>query len=102
LDKFDDGISKQLFKNKLVNQGRKPTGMRYSKEIKEFVLTLSYYSPKALTYCRYLMLMLAIATYYTIALLRAYAKGFLELPKIFIFLCMQDNKNISGSGVTSS
>lgn len=62
LDKFDDGISKQLFKNEFVNQGRKPTGMTgmsYSKEIKEFALTLSYY--KALTYCRYLMLMLVIA-----------------------------------------
>ncbi|KAF0755922.1 THAP domain-containing protein 9, partial [Aphis craccivora] len=45
--------------NELVNQGRKPTGMTgmsYSKEIKEFALTLNYY--KALTYCRYLMLML--------------------------------------------
>lgn len=52
-DKFD-GLSKQLFQNQLINQERKPTGMRYSKEIKEFALTVNYYSPKALTYCRYL------------------------------------------------
>lgn len=54
LDKFD-GLSKELFHNQLINQGKKPTGVRYSKEIKEFALTLSYYSPKALVYCRYLM-----------------------------------------------
>jgi len=61
LDKFDDGISKQLFKNELVNQRRKPTGMTYSKEIKKFALTQSYYSLKAFTYYRYRMLMLVIA-----------------------------------------
>lgn len=49
-----DGLSEQLFQNQLINQERKPTGMRYSKEIKEFALTVNYYSPKAFTYCRYL------------------------------------------------
>jgi hypothetical protein len=52
-DKFD-GLSEQLFQNQLINQERKPTGMRYGKEIKEFALIVNYYSLKALTYCRYL------------------------------------------------
>lgn len=79
MDKFDDGISKQLFKNELVNQGRKPIGMRYSKEIEEFALTLSYYSSKALKYCRYLMFMLVIAYCTTAFLLLTMSLVYSEL-----------------------
>lgn len=50
-DKFE-GTSKALFSNELLNKGRKATGCRYSKAIKEFAITLNYYSPKALKYCR--------------------------------------------------
>ncbi|CAI6351614.1 unnamed protein product [Macrosiphum euphorbiae] len=47
-----EGVSKELFSNELLNKGRKATGFRYSKVIKEFAITLNYYSPKALKYCR--------------------------------------------------
>lgn len=50
-DRFE-GVSKELFSNELLNKGRKATGFRYSKVIKEFAITLNYYSPKALRYCR--------------------------------------------------
>lgn len=50
-NKFD-GIFLELFKNQLKNKKRKAEGQRYSKEIKQFALTLNYYSPKAFNYCR--------------------------------------------------
>lgn len=51
LEKFE-GTSLELFKNLIKNKGRKATGRRYSKAIKEFSLTLHYYSPKAYEYAR--------------------------------------------------
>lgn len=50
-DRFE-GVSNELFSNELLNKGRKATGFCYSKVIKEFAITLNYYSPKALKYCR--------------------------------------------------
>lgn len=50
-EKFEE-MSKALFTNELVNTGRKPTGNRYSNEVEKFAITLNYYSPKALKYCR--------------------------------------------------
>lgn len=47
-----DSTTLELFQNVSKNKGRKPTGYRYSKEIKEFALTLHYYSPKAYEYAR--------------------------------------------------
>jgi len=44
LDKFG-GLSQELFSNILKNQNIEPKGRRYSKTIKEFSLTLNYYSP---------------------------------------------------------
>jgi len=51
LEKFE-GTNLELFKNLIKNKGRKATGRRYSKAIKEFSLTLHYYSPKAYEYAR--------------------------------------------------
>lgn len=51
LDKFG-GMSAEIFKHELKNIGRKPKGRRYSTNIKEFALTLHYYSPKAYAFCR--------------------------------------------------
>lgn len=51
LDKFG-GMSAEIFKHELKNIGRKPKGRRYSTDIKEFALTLHYYSPKAYAFCR--------------------------------------------------
>lgn len=51
LDKFDR-ISAELFKNQLKNLECKPKGRRYGTDIKEFALTLHYYSPKAYAFCR--------------------------------------------------
>ncbi|XP_003240448.1 THAP domain-containing protein 2-like [Acyrthosiphon pisum] len=42
-----EGIQLEILKNELTNKKRKPTGCRYSDEIKKFALTLHYYSPKA-------------------------------------------------------
>ena len=41
------GMAKELFKNQLKNSGKTSYGQRYSFEIKQFALTLHYYSPKA-------------------------------------------------------
>jgi len=46
----------ELFQNVSKNKGRKLTGYRYSKEIKEFALTLHYYLPKAYEYARYIQI----------------------------------------------
>lgn len=51
LDKFD-GMCAEMFKNQLKNSNTQPKGRRYSTEIKEFALTLHYYSPKAYAFCR--------------------------------------------------
>lgn len=47
-----EGTHLELFKNELSNKKRKPTGCRYSEELKKFALTLNYYSPKAYKFCR--------------------------------------------------
>lgn len=51
LDKIDN-VFRKLIKNQFKNKNRKPIGVRYSNAIKEFVLTLNYYSLKSLNYCR--------------------------------------------------
>jgi len=48
---FSLGTILDLFKNELKNS-KKDTGCRYTKEMKEFALTLHYYSPKAYNFCR--------------------------------------------------
>jgi len=47
-----EGISSGIFKNQIKNAARAAKGRRYSPEIKQFALTLHYYSPKAYYYCR--------------------------------------------------
>lgn len=47
-----DGMSREIFKNQLKNKNNKVKGRRYSDELKQFALTLNYYSPKAYKYCR--------------------------------------------------
>lgn len=51
LNKFD-GIAADIFKNQLKNNMSKPKSRRYNSKIKEFALTLHYYSPKAYAFCR--------------------------------------------------
>jgi len=51
MDKFD-GTALDIFQNVVKNKGKKLTGHRFSKKIKEFSLTLHYYSPKAYEYAR--------------------------------------------------
>ena len=51
LNKFG-GLSQEIFNNIQKNQNINPKGRRYSKTIKEFSLTLNYYSPKAYEYAR--------------------------------------------------
>lgn len=48
---FLAGSILELFNNELKNSN-KGTGCRYSKDMKEFALTLHYYSPKAYNFCR--------------------------------------------------
>lgn len=51
LNKFE-GLSQELFKNELQNTESSNMNRRYSKEMKEFALTLHFYSPKAYNFCR--------------------------------------------------
>jgi len=51
LEKFE-GTNLELFENLIKNKRLKATGRRYSKAIKEFSLTLHYYSTKAYEYAR--------------------------------------------------
>jgi len=51
MEKFD-GTNLEIFQNIIKNKGKKPTGRRFSKKIKEFSLALHYYSPKAYEYVR--------------------------------------------------
>lgn len=51
MEKFD-GTTLEIFQNIVKNKGIKSTGRRFSKTIKEFSLTLHYYSPKAYEYAR--------------------------------------------------
>lgn len=50
-NKFNS-VTKVLFLNEFKNKGRKLVACCFSNEIKEFAITLNYYSPKALEYCR--------------------------------------------------
>lgn len=47
-----EGISSDIFKNQIKNAARKAKGRRYTNEIKQFALTLHYYSPKAYAFCK--------------------------------------------------
>ncbi|CAK8674242.1 unnamed protein product [Clavelina lepadiformis] len=46
------GITKELFRSQLINNGRNSKGHRYNDEIKKFASTLHFYSPKAYDYLR--------------------------------------------------
>ena len=48
---FDSTVL-ELITNELQNQSRKSGGQRYSETVKQFALTLFYYSPRAYEYCR--------------------------------------------------
>ena len=50
-----DGINLVLFQNVMKNSKRTAQGRRYSDEVKEFAVTLQYYSAKAYTYVRKLL-----------------------------------------------
>ena len=50
-----DGMKLSLFTNALKNSQGSSTGRRYSDKIKEFALTLHFYSPKAYKYVRSIM-----------------------------------------------
>ena len=50
-----DGMKRSIFKNLLQNSNISPQSRRYTNSIKEFALTLSYYSPKAYAYVRSIM-----------------------------------------------
>lgn len=47
-----EGISSDIFKNQIKNAARKAKGRQYTNEIKQFALTLHYYSPKAYAFCK--------------------------------------------------
>ena len=51
LDQFS-GVSNDIFKNQIKNNKSKPTGRRYSEELKKFALTVNFYSPKAYNFLR--------------------------------------------------
>ena len=53
-NKFD-GLKRSIFKNMVANSRKSSTGRRYNNTIKEFALTLSYYSLKAYAYVRSIM-----------------------------------------------
>lgn len=48
---FDSTVL-DIVRNELQNQSRRKGGQRYSDSVKEFALTLFYYSPQAYEYCR--------------------------------------------------
>ena len=50
-----DGMKRSIFKNFLQNSNISSQSRRYNNSIKEFALTLSYYSPKAYAYVRSIM-----------------------------------------------
>ena len=52
LEENFDGITSDMIKNQLKNQGRNPKGRRYCDEVKKFALTLNFYSPRAYEYLR--------------------------------------------------
>lgn len=52
LNKFD-GLPQEIVSNMLKNKNKNATNRRYSQIIKEFALTLYFYSPKAYEYARY-------------------------------------------------
>ena len=47
-----DNLHLSFFKNTNTNVKRKPSGRRYDDQVKEFALTLYFYSPKAYKYAR--------------------------------------------------
>jgi len=62
LDKFDY-LPQEIVANVMKNKSRKKTGCRYTKTIKEFALTLHFYSPKAYEYARFVLYCLLIYTF---------------------------------------
>lgn len=47
-----DGNILEVVKGELCNSTKKPQGRRYSSSVKQFAVTLQYYSPQAYEYCR--------------------------------------------------
>lgn len=47
-----EGIPREIFENEMKNRERDPGGRRYNPKLKEFALTLYYYSPRAYDFCR--------------------------------------------------
>ena len=47
-----DGSVLEFVQNQIANNNRTPKGRRYTQAIKQFALTLHYYSPQAYRYCR--------------------------------------------------
>lgn len=52
LDRNFGGMNLQVIKNEFSNRFTLPKGRRYSDPVKEFAMTLYYYSPKAYNYVR--------------------------------------------------
>lgn len=52
LNRFD-GLSQEIVRNLLKIKNKNATNRRYSKIMKEFALTLYFYSPKAYEFARY-------------------------------------------------
>ena len=48
--KFENQLVSDLFKNEVVNGSKKKRGRRYSEEVKQFCLTINYYSPRAYSF----------------------------------------------------
>lgn len=52
IEKSFDGTLLDIFNHELANQGKSTHARRYSQAIKQFALTLHYYSPQAYEFCR--------------------------------------------------
>ena len=52
LTNYFDATVLELVKNEFLNHKRTKSGCRYSDSVKQFALTLFYYSPQAYDYCR--------------------------------------------------
>lgn len=83
LNKFD-GMSAEIFENQLKNLECKSKGRRYSSDIKEFALTLHYYSPKAYAFCRLVSSMLHITDIIFICMSSVYITQFYFFPDNFL------------------
>lgn len=63
LEQFDD-LPQEIVANMLKNKKRKKIGCHFSKMIKEFALTLHFYSPRAYNYARFVLHDFALLLYF--------------------------------------